>query len=238
MVHQLFSAGEEQVIRVWMIEDDLEWLHGLKAYLSRMPDIEIEFAATTADEVRQKMRQIKIPPQVVLMDIMLDGRPEGIVLAEEMITRFETKVIMLTSMEEKTLIFQSFEAGAVDYQMKSEFEMLPDLIRDAAKRTIAISAAAAEQLREEFRRLKQLEKEFELQKLRNLITPTEFQILQLIDQGYTQAEIADHLVVSIRTVKNHIHNVLKKLQLPSSKEAAQYLSKIGLFSDEASFFND
>ncbi|MOA35103.1 Oxygen regulatory protein NreC [compost metagenome] len=88
-------------------------------------------------------------------------------------------------------------------------------------------------MREEFRRLKQLEREFEVKKLNDLITPSELQLLDLIDQGYTQPQIADKLVVSLRTVKNHVNHILKKLNLPGSREAASKVKEMGLFSNRS-----
>ncbi len=170
-----------------------------------------------------------MPADVVLMDIMLEGRPEGVLLAEETAVSTGARVIMLTSMEEKELIFRSFQAGAIDYQIKSDFESLPDAVRSASRSQSPINAAVAERMREEFRRLKQLEREFEAKKLNDLITPSELQLLDLIDQGYTQPQIADKLVVSIRTVKNHVNHILKKLNLTGSREAANKAKEMGLF---------
>lgn len=219
-------------IRVWIVEDDLDWLRGLVAYIDKEPDMKVIWTASKAEDVRQALQegiQQTLPPDVVLMDIMLEGRPEGVLLAEEASITAGAKVIMLTSMEEKDLIFRSFQAGAIDYQIKSDFESLPDAIRSASRSQSPINAAVAERMREEFRRLKQLEREFEAKKLGDLITPSELQLLDLIDQGYTQPQIADKLVVSIRTVKNHVNHILKKLNLSGSREAANKAKEMGLF---------
>lgn len=219
-------------IRVWIVEDDPDWLRGLIAYLNKERDIEVVWTASQADMVRQALLGDKLesePVDVVLMDIMLDGRPDGVLLAEEAASA-GARVIMLTSMEEKELIFRSFQAGAIDYQIKTEFEALPDAIRSAFRSQSPINAAVAERMREEFRRLKQLEREFEAKKLGDLITPSELQLLDLIDQGYTQPQIADKLVVSIRTVKNHVNHILKKLNLPGSREAASKAKEMGLLN--------
>lgn len=219
-------------IKVWIVEDDKDWLRGLSAYLGAEPDIEVIFTSDNPDVVRQALAaessEIE-PADVVLMDIMLDGVPEGIALAEEAALSTGARVIMLTSMEEKELIFRSFQAGAIDYQIKSDFEVLPAAIRAAAERVSPISSVAAEQMREEFRRLKRMEREFEVKKMQDLITPSELELLKLIDKGYTQTEIAGRLVVSIRTVKNHINHILKKLGSKGSKEAAQQAKDKGLF---------
>ncbi|MDQ8736821.1 response regulator transcription factor [Paenibacillus sp. LHD-38] len=219
-------------IRVWIVEDDLDWLRGLVAYIDKEPDMKVIWIASKAEDVRQALQegiQQTLPPDVVLMDIMLEGRPEGVLLAEEASVTTGAKVIMLTSMEEKDLIFRSFQAGAIDYQIKSDFESLPNAIRSASRSQSPINAAVAERMREEFRRLKQLEREFEAKKLGDLITPSELQLLDLIDQGYTQPQIADKLVVSIRTVKNHVNHILKKLNLSGSREAANKAKEMGLF---------
>lgn len=219
-------------IRIWIVEDDPDWLRGLVAYLNKESDLNVVWTSSRAEDVRQALlegKQQSFPADVVLMDIMLEGRPEGIMLAEETAVSTGARVIMLTSMEEKELIFRSFQAGAIDYQIKSDFESLPDAVRSAFKSQSPINAGVAERMREEFRRLKQLEREFEAKKLNDLITPSELHLLDLIDQGYTQPQIADKLVVSIRTVKNHVNHILKKLNLAGSREAANKAKEMGLF---------
>ncbi|RKP57274.1 DNA-binding response regulator [Cohnella endophytica] len=216
-------------IKVWIVEDDRDWLRGLGAYLNGQPDIKVVHTSTDPDAVRLTLRENEIDADVVLMDIMLDGVPAGIVLAEEVAVTTGARVIMLTSMEEKEFIFRSFQAGAIDYQVKSDFESLPEAIRAASRRESPISPVAAERMREEFRRLKQLERDFEKKKMQDLITPSELELLKLIDKGLTQTEIAGRLVVSIRTIKNHVNHILKKLGAKGSKEAAQEAKEKGLF---------
>ncbi|MFX3633107.1 MAG: response regulator transcription factor [Candidatus Pristimantibacillus sp.] len=219
-------------IAVWIVEDDADWLRGLTAYLGAQADIDISFTAANPMDVENALLEQHAPVDVILMDIMLNGQPEGIRLAEATAVATGARVIMLTSMEEKELILRAFQAGAIDYQIKSDFESLPDAIRAAAKRHSSISPVAAEQMREEFRRLKRLEREFEVKKVSDQITPSELQLLELIDEGYSQSQIAEKLVVSIRTVKNHINNILKKLQFSGSKEAASQVKAMGLFDKE------
>lgn len=215
-------------IKVWLVEDDVDWLRGLTEYLRLQVDLALVFASGDPDEVRRKLAEPGAAADVVLMDIMLNGSPEGIVLAEETVAITGAKVIMLTSMEERELILRSFQAGALDYRIKADFESLPEAIRQAAAKLSPISPAAAERIREEFQRLKKLEREFEVSRMRDKITPSELQLLDLIDQGFSQSQIADKRVVSIRTIKNQINNMLKKLQTASSKEAARQVKALGL----------
>lgn len=215
-------------IRVWIVEDDPDWQRGLTAYIGGQPDMEVALATDRPERVRESLTDGG-EADVVLMDIMLHGEPAGIGLAEEVSGLTGARVIMLTSMEEKEFIFRSFQAGAIDYQIKADYESLPQAIRSAYARKASISPEAAERMREEFRRLKALEREFEVSKMRDLVTPSELQLLALVDEGYSQSQIAEKLVVSIRTVKNHINHVLKKLGLPGSKEAARKAREMGLF---------
>ncbi|MFB9277774.1 response regulator transcription factor [Cohnella cellulosilytica] len=218
-----------ELIKVGIVEDDKDWLRGLRAYLDGQSDIEVTFATDEPGVLREELASGRFAADVVLMDIMLHGEPEGVRLAEEVAAAARARVVMLTSMEEKELIFRSFQAGAIDYQIKSDFESLPDAVRAAARRESPISPAAAERMREEFRRLKQLEREFEKKKMQDLITPSELELLKLIDKGYTQTEIASRLVLSIRTIKNHVNHILKKLGSKGSKEAAREAKEKGLF---------
>ncbi|MCD1260645.1 response regulator transcription factor [Paenibacillus athensensis] len=216
-------------IRLLIVEDDPDWQRGLTAYLNRQDDIQVVATASSPVEAQRLFRESEPLADVTLMDIMLGEEPAGIRLAEEAVAAWGVKVVMLTSMEEKELIFRSFQAGAIDYQIKSSFEELPDVIRAAYARKAAINAAVAEQMREEFRRLKRLEHEFKVKEVQALITPTELQVLELIDQGHTQTEIAGKFFISLRTVKIHVGHILKKLGTASSKEAAQKLRELGLF---------
>ncbi|NOU72247.1 response regulator [Paenibacillus sp. LMG 31458] len=216
-------------IRILIVEDDLDWLRGLKAYLNRQPDLKVVATVSIAEEAKELFANAEPGADVVLMDIMLQDEPAGIGLAEQALLSWGVKVIMLTSMEEKDFIFRSFQAGAIDYQIKSRFEELPTIIRAVHARQSAINAAVAEQMREEFRRLKRLEQQFKVKEVSDLITPTELQVLEMIDQGHTQTEIANRFFISLRTVKIHVGHILKKLGSPSSKDAAQKIRDLGLF---------
>lgn len=215
-------------IRVLIVEDDPDWLRGLTGYLANEPGIAVVASAGTAEEAAQAISEQDC--DVVLMDIMLDEEVAGIGLAQQAFQR-GFKVIMLTSMELKELMFDAFRAGAADYLIKSDFERIPAAIRDAYRNESPISAAAAAQMREEFRRLKQLEQTYKKQELQNKITPSELQVLELIDKGMSQPAIADKLVVSLRTIKVHVGNILKKLGGGSSKEAALKARELGLFGE-------
>jgi len=213
-------------IRLVIVEDDQDWLRGLTSYLKKEADIEVIGTASSGQEAVELLEQIEA--DVVLMDIMMSDNPDGIWAAAEIVQCTSSRVIMLTSMEEKEFIFEAFKAGAVDYMVKSNFTEIPQAIRNAYANRSAIHPSAAAQMREEFRRLKKLEHEVRVKELRNLLTPTEIQVLDLIEKGHTQTQIADKFVVSIRTIKVHVGNILRKLGGKSSKEAAQKAKDMGI----------
>lgn len=214
-------------IRVMIVEDDEDWLRGLAAYLAKEDDIAIVGQAASAEAARSVAASAK--PDVILMDIMLVDSMEGIALTAEISQLCDARIIMLSSLEEKQVIFEAFKAGAINYLVKSAFGQIPQAIRQAYASSSPIDARVAEQMREEFRRLKQVEREYQVKQMQDMMTPTEIQVLSMIDQGYTQTQIADKFVISIRTVKNHVGNILKKLNGKSSKEAAQKAKDMGLF---------
>ncbi|CAH0118125.1 MULTISPECIES: response regulator transcription factor [unclassified Paenibacillus] len=213
-------------IRVMIVEDDDDWRRGLKAYLEQQPDLAVVAQAAAAEEARTAAREAQ--PDIVLMDIMLVDSLEGIALTADISQSCNARVIMLSSLEEKEVIFEAFQAGAVNYIVKSDFTNIPEAIRQAYADSSPIDAGVAERIREEFRRLQQVEREYEIRKARELITPTEREVLAMIHEGYTQPQIADKFVVSLRTVKNHVNSILKKLNGKSSKEAAQKAKDMGI----------
>jgi DNA-binding NarL/FixJ family response regulator len=213
-------------IRVVIVEDDLDWLRGLQSYLEKQPDMTVIGHASSGKAAVELLE--KVDADVVLMDIMMSDSPEGLWAAAEIVKCSGARVVMLSSMEGKEFIFEAFKAGAVDYMVKSNYTEIPQTIRSAYANRSAIHPSVAAQMREEFRRLKQLEHEVRVKELRNLLTPTELQVLDLIEKGHTQTQIADRFVVSIRTIKVHVGNILKKLGGKSSKEAAQKAKDMGL----------
>lgn len=217
-------------IRLFIVEDDEDWLRGLAAYLSREQDFRITGSAGTREEAEQAIRETEF--DVALVDIMLHGAAEGINLAQLICQSTPARVVMLTSLAEKEMIFDAYKVGAIDYQVKSDFERIPAAVRAAYAKMSPMSAFVAERMREEFRRLRQLEQAYRVKEIRDRITPSELQVLRMIDEGHTQTDIADKLYLSLRTIKVHVGNVLKKLGGTTSKEAARQARELGLFEDE------
>lgn len=214
-------------IRVMIVEDDPDWQRGLSAYLNAAGGL---LVVATADNPEQALLLAEeAAPDVILLDIMLADSPEGLRLAGELSASSTARLIMLTSMEDKAFVVEAFRAGAVNYLVKSDFSSIPEAIREAAVDNSAIDASAARQMLEEFRRLKKVEREYEVDKFKRMVTPAEVQLLSMIHDGYSQTQIAEKSFLSVRTVKNHVSNILRKLGGKSSKEAAQQAKDMELF---------
>lgn len=217
-------------IRLLIVEDDEDWLRGLAAYLGREQDLSIAATAVTREAAEQAVRETAF--DVALVDIMMHGAAEGIDLAQLICQTTSARVIMLTSLQEKEMIFDAYKAGAIDYLVKSDFQGIPAAVRAAYAKESPMNAYVAGQMREEFRRLRQLEQAYRVKELRDRITPSELQVLKMIDEGHTQSDIADRLYLSLRTIKVHVGNILKKLGGSTSKEAARQARELGLFDEE------
>ncbi|UVI31488.1 response regulator [Paenibacillus spongiae] len=214
-------------IRVMIVEDDPDWRRGLKAYLNKEDDITVAAEADTPELALSLASETK--PDVILLDIMMADSPEGLRLAGELPAATGARIVMLTSMEDRSFVVEAFRAGAVNYIVKSDFADIPAAVREAAADRSAIDAAAAQHMLQEFRRLKAVEQEYEIDKFKRLITPAEVQLLSMINEGYSQSQIAEKSFLSLRTVKNHVNNILRKLGGKSSKDAAKQAKDMGLF---------
>jgi DNA-binding NarL/FixJ family response regulator len=215
-------------ISILLVEDDPDWLNGLTDFLVSEEDFHLVGGTACSKEAVDILKSF--PVDVVLMDIMLTKTDslDGIDLTLEVTRSSDAKVIMLTSLEDDHVIFGSYEVGAIDYIVKSNFEEIPDAIRDAYHNRSPVRPQIADKIRQEFRRLKESESKYEVEKMQSLFTPSELTILQLIEQGYTQSEMADQLVVSVNTIKKHVNHILRKMECTSSKEAVVRLKGMGI----------
>src|SRR5262249_9635540 len=160
-----------------LVEDDPDWRRGLSSFLNGEPDMQV--VGETDDPAAVLTLAASCSPDVVLLDIMIADSPEGLKLAGELSAATQARVIMLTSMEDKAFVAEAFKAGAVNYLVKSDFASIPAAVRQAAADQSAIDAFAARQMLEEFRRLKKLEREYENDQFKRMLTPSEVQLLSM-----------------------------------------------------------
>lgn len=206
-------AGTEK-IAVVLVDDHAIVRQGLRTYLELQPDIEVVGEASDGREAVGVVRDAL--PDIVLMDLVMP-HSDG-VEATRAITSLapSTRVIVLTSFSEDEKVFASIKAGAQGYLMK---DVLPqDLVK--AIRTVYRGEA---QLDPEIAR--KLMQEFtnpQPQTPRHDLTERELEVLRLIAHGKTNKDISEDLVLSEKTVKTHVSNILQKLHLSDRTQAAVY----------------
>lgn len=185
-------------IRVMLVEDDSFWRERLFADLNKETDIEIVKAAATKREALEEAGVLDI--DVVLMDINLtENQLDGLETTKELMiaTKSKVKVIMLTSLTEKEIIVKAFQNGAVNYINKSSFPDIVRAIREAYADQASIHPDAALAMREEIRLM--------------LLSPSEREIHELKERGYSRTEISELLNKSLNTIKTQIRSVRNKL---------------------------
>lgn len=144
----------------------------------------------------------------------------------------DTNVLIIGVPKSESVILQYVMAGAVGYVLKDvPVERLLDNVRAAHQDEALISPTIAAALMAQVAQLSQISTRYTLdpQAVAD-ITSREREVLNLIGEGLTNQEIAKRLFIEVGTVKNHVHNILKKLDVNSREEAASYLS---LLDDEA-----
>lgn len=185
-------------IRVMLVEDDSFWRERLFTDLNKETDIEIVKAAATKREALEEAGVLDI--DVVLMDINLtENQLDGLETTKELMiaTKSKVKVIMLTSLTEKEIIVKAFQNGAVNYINKSSFPDIVRAIREAYADQASIHPDAALAMREEIRLM--------------LLSPSEREIHELKERGYSRTEISELLNKSLNTIKTQIRSVRNKL---------------------------
>lgn len=206
------SSGEK--ISVIIVDDHAIVRQGLRTYLDLQPDIEVVGEAANGSEAIALARETL--PDIVLMDLVMPNT-DG-VEATRAITVLSpsTRVIVLTSFSEDEKVFASIKAGAQGYLMK---DVLPaELVR--AIRTVhrgeaQLDPEIARKLMQEFTNPQPTTPKHDL-------TERELEVLRLIAQGKSNKDISDELVLSEKTVKTHVSNILQKLHLSDRTQAAVY----------------
>jgi len=159
----------------------------------------------------------KEKPQVILMDLNMPvvGGLEAIRLVREMDR--DVKIIVLTVFEDNEKVFTALQCGADGYLLKkSPPNELLDSIRKVMKGGAPLTPAIARMVVNFFRN-----DEFQKDKKSIKLTAQETKVLRLLSKGNSYKMIADHLFVSIDTIRSHIKNIYKKLQVHSKSEAVQ-----------------
>ena len=230
-------------IRVVIADDHPTYRRGLLMALGADPNIDV---VAEADDGREAVARVEeLVPDVVLMDIRMP-RLNGIDAARHIrTTRPSVRIVMLTVSEEEEDLFEAIKAGANGYLLKDmPADELAAAIEAAAHGDSLITPSMASKLLREFSSL--AEQADQAGAIRDPhrpaglpdgppgrpepgLTARELEVLTLVAQGFSNRSVADQLYISENTVKNHIGNILEKLELHSRTEAVMYAVRRRLF---------
>lgn len=207
-------------LRVLIADDHALFRRGLEMVLDSEPDIEVVGEAHDGDQAFD--RAAELMPDVVLMDVRMPRR-SGIEATQKIKEQLpHVKILVLTNSDEEADLYDSIKAGASGYLLKEiSSEEVADSIRSVMQGHSRISPAMASKLLTEFQAM--TKREDDRQPLAPpRLTDRELEVLSLVAQGKGNRDIAGELFISENTVKNHIRNILEKLQLHSRMEAVIY----------------
>ncbi len=213
-------------IRLLIADDHTLFREGLYAILANQPDLEIVGEAGTGAQAVELAAALL--PDVILMDVQM---PElnGIAATQKILgANPHIGVIVLTMLEDDDSVFAAMRAGARGYVLKGadKAEMLR-AIHAAARGEALFGPAVARRLVSYFQDMRELQSQAPPRAFPEL-TDREREVLDLIARGYNNAEIAERLVLSPKTVSNHISNVFSKLQVADRAQAIVRARQAGL----------
>jgi DNA-binding NarL/FixJ family response regulator len=213
-------------IKILLVDDQPLFREGLRTLLSVHPDFEVVGEAGNGQEAIRLVYSLR--PSVVLMDLqmpVLDGVMATRRLHEE---QPDCRVIVLTTFDDDEMVFDGLRAGAVGYLLKdAPSEKIAEAIRVAARGETFLQPSVAAKVVAEFARLSRKR----VEPAASLVEPLserELEILRLIAAGASNREIAGTLFLAEGTVKNHVTNILGKLDVRHRTQAALKARDSGL----------
>jgi DNA-binding NarL/FixJ family response regulator len=211
------------VIGVFIVDDHAVVRRGLAAYFQLIDDIAVVGEAADGQEAVRRLAELAAAdqlPDVVLMDLVMPTM-NGIEATEQIVERFPgCRVVVLTSFGEVERVHAALRSGAVGYLLKdAEAAEVAAAVRAAVRGEVHLDSVIARRLTQDLR----------VGPVgRAPLTPRERQILALLGEGRSNREIANILVISERTARTHVSNVLSKLNLTSRTQAALMAIREGL----------
>jgi DNA-binding NarL/FixJ family response regulator len=210
------TGGEP--IRVAVVDDQELFRRGLTMLLGVEEDIDV--VGEAGDGIAATELAATAVPDVILMDVRMPKRSgiEACVAIKEAAPT--ARIIMLTVSDEEADLYDAVKNGASGYLLKdSSIDEVAQAIRVVADGQSLISPSMAIKLLDEFKQMSRSDRQ---QVPTPKLTDRELEVLKLVAQGLNNREIAKRLFISENTVKNHVRNILEKLQLHSRMEAVMY----------------
>lgn len=215
-------------IKILLVDDQTMFRDGLRVLLSSQKDFEIVGEAYDGEQAIQRAASLR--PNVILMDLRMPVMDGATATRRLHSLHPEIRVIVLTTFDEDEAIFDGLRAGATGYLLKdAPTDKLYEAIRAAAKGESFLQPSIAARVVAEFTRLSEQAPVWS-QQMASPLSPRELEILKLLSNGATNKEIASSLVLAEGTVKNHVTNILIKLEVSDRTRAAIRARELGLLS--------
>jgi DNA-binding NarL/FixJ family response regulator len=221
------------VTRVMLVDDQMLIRQGIRMLLMTEPGIEVVGEAANGKEALALVEQIR--PEVVLMDVRMPEM-DGVAATREITTRYpEIGVIILTTFDDEAYIFEGLRAGARGYLLKDiSSEEMAEAVRVVARGGALIQPSITRKVLSEFNRLSaqpggnNTPAAKKPGPLVEPLTERETEVLRCIADGLSNREIADRLVITEGTVKNHVSNLIAKLEVRDRTQALLKAKELGL----------
>ncbi|NLX62377.1 MAG: response regulator transcription factor [Tissierellia bacterium] len=212
---------DEKNITVMISDDHALMREGLKQLLELEKDIAVVCQAKDGHETVEKI--LIHEPDVLLLDINMPNLNGIDVLRRLRDLGVDTKVIILTIHDDKEYLLETMKMGADGYVLKdSDANSLIRAIKDVKEGKTYIQPSIASMLKEEISSKDEADEE---QRKIESLTNREYEVLTLIAEGLNNKEIAKKLYISEKTVKNHVSNIFKKLEVNDRIQAAIFAFK-------------
>ena len=214
-------------VRVLIVDDQKLMRQGLRTLL------ELEAGITVLGEASDGLAAIDayeaLSPDVVLMDIRMP-KMDGVEATRRIRAKHpDARVLVLTTFDEDELVFEAIRSGARGYLLKDvSGSQLAASVRNVAAGGGALEPAVARRVMDAFARF---ESPRPLHHLPEPLSSRERSVLKLLAQGLTNKEIGERLFLAEGTVKNHVTNILQKLDARDRTQAAVHARKLGLFEE-------
>lgn len=210
---------------ILLVDDHAVVRSGLKMLLNEVDGVEVVGEASEGEEAIKKVEELQ--PHLVLMDLSMPHGRDGLSATIEIKRRWpETQILILTMHDDEEYLFRVIQAGASGCILKSALHHeLVQAIKIVAEGSAYLYPTATKRLMEDY-----------LDRIKNgadrdtysLLTEREKEVLTLIAKGFSNKEIAEKLVLSVKTIENHKSHIMEKLKLKTRPELVEYALKKGL----------